>query len=536
VILCASLYVPEPKDVATLAEASMVAELEAHLFALSELSRKALSTADNVTVRREGIEALGTLVDALPAAHSPRVSMLRWALLRLKLGLSALYAARSQSEIASPDGGNALEELAEALQALAQLVAGTRRRLSPNAQVALPQLGIRVRQLGTAFEQAVSTRSPEHLVAPIAALEQCLNADLSPPFALPIARVIGALKTLPIDPPGARSGGKLRRVTSPGIEERSMPPWMPTNRLLGGFYVLHPLGEGGVGSVFVVRRADERDDERAEVFALKVPEYNGAVSNVLSEAEFMKMFREEAGALLALPDDVENLARFVTFDAGIKPKPILVMEHVEGPSLERLLSRRHMDVAQAFEILLGIAKGLAAMHKTGIAHLDLKPSNVILRNFWSGGLVPVLVDFGLAGRRLRPGCGTANYAAPEIWGADVEADGDPRPADVYAFGCLAYELLTGDVLFGADTDFAIVSAHISHDGAPAQVQAMHTDLALRALADLLMSCLRQKPSARVTIHEVIRQLPFLAREIESRAWPLLASLGALSRPLRHSRP
>jgi serine/threonine protein kinase len=233
------------------------------------------------------------------------------------------------------------------------------------------------------------------------------------------------------------------------------------------------------------------------------------------------MFREEAGALLALPEDSPNIARFVTFDAGVKPKPMLVMEHVEGPSLEKLLSRKHIDVSQAFAVLSGIADGLAAMHQTGIAHLDLKPGNVIVRGFWSGTVTAVLVDFGLSGRRLRPGCGTPNYAAPEIWGSQgTDAALDPRAADVYAFGCLAYEILTGNVLFDARNDTAIVAAHISHDGSPPPVQAMHRDLTMRALGEWIGRALRQKPGARASIQELRRELPFLRAELESRPWPI----------------
>jgi serine/threonine protein kinase len=365
----------------------------------------------------------------------------------------------------------------------------------------------------------VQVRKPEQLTEPLAQLEECLSAELSPPFYTMVMRALSALKTLPILAPVAgKKHGALKRVTSPGSEERGLPAWLPPNRMLGGFYVLHALGEGGVGSVFVARRAEERDDPDAEVFALKVPEYDGDVAHVLSESDFLRMFREEAGALLALPDNAENLARFVTFDAGVKPKPILVMEHVEGPSLEKLLSRRHMDVGQAFEILEGLARGLSAMHATGIAHLDVKPSNVILRDFWSGTMMPVLVDFGLSGRRLRPGCGTANYAAPEIWGA-VRFD-DPRPADVYAFGCLAYELLTGATLFDAPSDMAIVAQHVSHDGVPEIMQPLHADPQLCALGEWLTSCLRHNPAQRAPLAHVVEQIPALREAFETQHWPL----------------
>src|SRR6185295_8096897 len=120
------------------------------------------------------------------------------------------------------------------------------------------------------------------------------------------------------------------------------------------------------------------------------------------------------GALLTLPAH-PNLAGFVTFDARARPKPILVMELVRGPTLERLLDKRELSVPAAFGILDGIAAGLAIMHAVGIGHLDVKPGNVILRQTDPGAgsklinidalaPAPVLVDFGLAGRKVRPGC------------------------------------------------------------------------------------------------------------------------------------
>jgi hypothetical protein len=491
-----------------------------------------------VETRRRSTDALGELVRCLPAAQSPRVSLLRWSLLRMQLALSALFSARSLHELVDPNGGgSAVTDLGESLLALAQLVSGTRKRLSPAAQLSLPSIGSRFAELASSLEQAVAQNTATQLATALGELESCVSAELPALFSVAVMRIMGALKALPMQAAsGTLRRGMLQRVTSPGTEERGLPAWLPPNRVLGGFYVLHALGEGGVGSVFVARRYEERQDEQAEVFALKVPEYDGDVAHVLSEADFLKMFREEAGALLALPDNEPNLARFVTFDAGVKPKPILVMEHVEGPSLEKLLVRRHIDIGQAFEVLEGIAKGLLAMHRAGIAHLDVKPSNVIMRDFWSGTLAPVLVDFGLSGRRVRPGCGTANYAAPEIWGSAADSSSmDPRAADVYAFGCLAYELLTGETLFESSSDLAIVSAHLQHDGSPPPIQAMHRDLALRGIAQWLTSSLRQKPTSRASLPELARQIPFLRGDLESRAWPLAPSQSALARAGRTGR-
>src|SRR6185503_16785718 len=194
-----------------------------------------------------------------------------------------------------------------------------------------------------------------------------------------------------------------------------------------GFYLQRPLGSGAGGSVFLACRSEERHAPDPELLALKVPDYDGGAARSLSEEEFSRLFREEASALLSLPAH-PNLAGFVTFDAGARPKPILVMELVRGASLENLLDRGELDNRRALALLDGVAAGLEGMHARRIAHLDVKPANVILRDPEPG--TAVLVDFGLAGRSLRPGCGSPYYGAPEVW--KPVGDPPPEPADVYA--------------------------------------------------------------------------------------------------------
>ncbi|MDB4989350.1 MAG: serine/threonine protein kinase [Myxococcaceae bacterium] len=526
VLLCACLYVQDPRDVATMAEASMMPELSRSLAALGQLAQH-IAGGDEPSARRSGISALSKLVDSLPAAHSPRVSLLRWALLRVHHALSSLDQARALTEVVGlKGGGTSLSDLSESLLAIAQLVAATRRRLQPTAQARSPRVVAHIAELGSAFDQSVAQRDPEQLVLPLQQLEACLRGELPDLFSNVVLQVLTALRTLPILPPRGPFAGRAPEaaLSGPPREMQRLPEWMPLSRMLGGFYVLYPIGEGGSGSVFVARRAEQRNDALAESFALKMPEYNGTVSQVLSEADFLRLFREEASALLALPESEPNLARFVTFDAGVKPKPILVMQHVPGPSLEKVLSRKSIDVAGAFAILQGIARGLCAMHAVGLAHLDLKPSNVIVRDHGAPSAAPVLVDFGLAGRRLRPGCGTAQYAAPEVWSApSKEGEADPRRADVYALGCLAYEVLTGETLFQGETDRAVVAAHLAHDGRPPAVEALFSRPGTRGLATWLFRCLRQRAGERASITELASLLPSLQTACARESWPIEAA-------------
>jgi serine/threonine protein kinase len=296
----------------------------------------------------------------------------------------------------------------------------------------------------------------------------------------------------------------------------ALPAWMPARRTLGGFYVQRSLGAGGVGSVFVVTRVEDRGDADAEKLALKVPEYSASAARALSEAEFLKMFREEASALIALPQH-PNLARFVTFDAGSKPKPILVMELVEGVTLERLLETRGLDTARAIGVLANVLSGLEAMHAVGVAHLDIKPSNVVMR----GGEEAVLVDFGLAGKHIRPGCATGAYGAPEVWGAlDGVVEMSPAKADVYAFGCVAFETLTGRVLFDSDSEMTQIAMHVAHDGLPPQLKALTKRPELALLVELLFATLRRDPAESPTAATVRTKLTRLAPTLASLPWPI----------------
>ena len=300
----------------------------------------------------------------------------------------------------------------------------------------------------------------------------------------------------------------------------ALPAWIPARRTIGGFYVVRGLGSGAVGSVFVVTRVEEKGDDTAEKLALKVPEYSASAARALSEAEFLRMFRDEASALIALPNHT-NLARFVTFDAGTKPKPILVMEFVEGVTLERLLETRGLDTPRALRVLDDMLRGLEAMHAVGVGHLDLKPSNVVLRR----GEEAVLVDFGLAGRHIRPGCATGPYGAPEVWGAEETpgaAPGNmaPAKADIYAFGCIAFEVLAGRVLFDAPNEMAQVAMHVAHDGFPPPLKKLSADPKLAPVAEVLFSTLRRSPAHRPTAAAVRKELARVGATLASRAWPV----------------
>ena len=381
----------------TLAEASIIPELSRALAALHRLAA-CIPQGDDAPARKKSLAALAELVDALPAVHSPRVSLLRWSLLRIHQALRLLSEAPSLSDITGLKGARfSVGELSEAALALAQLVAGARRRLSPTAQIGSPQIARVVIEVGAAVDHAVATRDAEHLREPLEVLRETAESELPDFFAALVMRVMGAVQRLPIArsrPPSSRSR-LAHKISDPPLV-RSLPDWLPLSRILGGFYVLSAIAVGGTGSVFVARRAEQRGDAEAQTFALKVPEYDGTVSQLLSEADFLQLFREEASALLALPDASPNLARFVTFDAGVRPKPICdgararpQLEKLRPPPLDR---SRVSDRAGSGEGSLRAsrrARAPTSSVRTFRAHLETRPR-------------PGLVDFGLEEATVDP--------------------------------------------------------------------------------------------------------------------------------------
>jgi len=525
-LLYAAYRTAGPEDLSVLAEASMNPEvwrlLDAYArFIDAELSRPFAPAGADGRSQPPGdgsprIASLEGLVLELPVGGSQRIEALRTALSRLARALSAVQSATGLRPLADPES-SPLAPLAEALERLGQLTASALRRCGGEDEpiAVLPSPAY---PLAAAVARALHTPGTDGDAGVAAALQPVLTVTLERAFAsLPralagvVARVLPRIARLPADVAGPVSG-----PPGPRINEGPLPAWMPSRRTLGGFYIHRQIGGGAAGTVFIVTRAEERHDPQAERFALKVPDYDATAARSLSEADFLKLFRDEAGALLAIPEH-ENLARFVTFDAGARPKPILVMELVQGARCDKVIASRRMSMEGSFGLLDGVLAGLGAMHGVGVGHLDLKPSNVIVRE----GLKPVLVDFGLAGRHLRPGCGTSSYGAPEVWGILPEnSNATPMAADLYSFGCLAYEVLTGETLFDAPSEVALISAHLMHDGLPAPVKKLADRPVTAAVAAWLRHCLRRDPTKRGTAAELRAEMKKAAATLGARSWPV----------------
>lgn len=471
-----------------------------------EMRDRATTTPRSLASAR--VQAVKTLASEIPTDRGARVDELRTALALLGDALEAVDSATSLRGLVGDKGIGSLEH---ALARLGRITTNSLRRCGEMAPDAPAMSG----ELRTAVEGVLENRQAARSALGSAIDLAIQRARRTTPGALleAIELVLRPIVDLPAE------SAAIEVVAKPAVAPSGpvLPDWVNAyQRKVGGFYVLDALGAGGTGSVFVVTRYDERDDQNAQRFALKVPRYDAVAARSISEAEFLKHFRQEAGALLALPDH-PNLAAFINFDARAKPWPVLVMELVEGTDCGKLLASKKLAMPDVLRILDGMLQGLSVMHESGIGHLDVKPSNVVLRE----GGHPAIVDFGLAGRNLRPGCATAAYAPPEVWGySEKQAPATPLTADVYSFGCMAYELFTGQQLFDGPHDLALLALHMEHDGGGEPIARLAKNPQHAELGAWLSACLRRSAAARPRVEELRKELHRIGPQLASMKWPI----------------
>src|SRR6202521_2698938 len=216
----------------------------------------------------------------------------------------------------------------------------------------------------------------------------------------------------------------------------------------GRYRVLSPLGEGGMGSVYL---AEQLEPIRRSV-ALKV------VKLGMDTAQVLARFDHERQALAMM--DHPNIAQIFDAGATAKGRPYFVMEYIEGAPITQYCDRKRMTTRERLALFLAVCRGVQHAHQKGAIHRDLKPSNVLVME-QDGAPVPKVIDFGIAKAtdkwaventlltQFGQIVGTPEYASPEqaetITGVIDEA------SDVYSLGVLLYELLIGAVPFDTDT-------------------------------------------------------------------------------------
>src|SRR5262245_9556769 len=228
---------------------------------------------------------------------------------------------------------------------------------------------------------------------------------------------------------------------------------------LGAFTVVEPIGAGGMGEVY--RARDTRLDRQVAIKVLSAFEPSGPSS--LSDDRAVR-FEREAKAIAALSHP--NIV--AVFDTGVQDgRTFVVMELLSGRPLRNAIAG--LGLRKAIDVGIQIARGLGAAHEKGIVHRDLKPENVFLLD---DGHVKIL-DFGLA-RHLDlptpetsttagtdPGIvmGTLGYMAPE----QVRGRGVDARTDLFAFGAVLYEMVTGRRAFQRSTPADTVTAILTEE-------------------------------------------------------------------------
>jgi eukaryotic-like serine/threonine-protein kinase len=297
---------------------------------------------------------------------------------------------------------------------------------------------------------------------------------------------------------------------------------------LGPYEILEPLGQGGMGEVY---RA--RDERLHRDIAVKV------IHPELVTADSLGRFRREARVLAALSH--ANVANVYELDE-VDGTAFLVMEIVPGDTLSDRLASGPLPIPDVFRIAGQVAAALEAVHDKGIVHRDLKPSNIKVTR---DGLVKVL-DFGLAkpivehaatrthlatatvgGTREGLVVGTAAYMSPEqVRGWEID-----RRTDVWAFGCVVYEMLTGLPAFAgdsvADTIAAVIERDLDWGALPPSTPPGLTRLLRRCVQRDLKRRLRDMGDARLDLEEAASDAPTRDRPTSApaaRGWRTTAAV------------
>ena len=289
---------------------------------------------------------------------------------------------------------------------------------------------------------------------------------------------------------------------------------LPPGTRLGPYEIVSRLGGGGMGEVFSAR--DTRLDRTIALKTLR--------SDLATSPDLQVRFEREARAIASITHPhictLYDVGR-ARLDGDVRAGEVdfLVMELLAGETLAARLSRGPLALPQAITSAMQIADALDRAHRQGIVHRDLKPSNIMLT---PTGVK--LLDFGLAQLRRDAGSfiggatqtapltaqgvivGTLQYIAPEqLEGHEVDGR-----ADLFAFGAILYEMISGRRAFDASSQAALVSAVLHSD--PPQLTTLNPRLP-RPLERVVTGCLAKNPEDRWTsAHDVRLMLKTVAEE------------------------
>jgi len=374
---------------------------------------------------------------------------------------ATVQSALSELEASDTELAESLADFAQALERFAE--AGGRK---PNLDGLCMELVLAAERLQRALKDPVRALHP----ASEAPRDDSLSRETTtnaPRMASVVARAIRAREISLLDvwfaSLGPTASALVEAAVMGAVKRTPPPPPTPKKKSpqqIQGYELVKPLGEGGIGSVWLVRKpgADR-------YFVLKIPKRDALANATDTEREgILASFVEEAKALAGLYHP--NVANII--DRGVeKDVPFLVLEYLIGADLKMYAEPQPMSLFELRKVVHETCAGLTALHNAGLVHRDIKPANLWLRLPLGGGVlfdpnrhrdpavVPplstVVIDFGMVRAMKVPAdvggrfvAGTPGYIAPEQVLDPVELD---ARADVYALAGTLFNVTTGRQFF-----------------------------------------------------------------------------------------
>lgn len=250
------------------------------------------------------------------------------------------------------------------------------------------------------------------------------------------------------------------------------------------------LGRGGMSVVYLARHS-----VLGKLVAIKVMHLS-----MVSTGSFLQRFEREARIACAIQHP--NIVSVHDFGEDAQGQPYLVMDYVAGETLEELIEQRgKLDARFCLPVFLQVCDALTAMHNKGIVHRDLKPSNVIVKTK-GGGTHITLVDLGIAKSVVENSASSRLTAAGQMFGSPtymspeqcIGQDADFR-SDLYAFGCLMYDSLSGSPPFDHDSTYNVMWQHVNEP--PSRLPFLGEDNQVpEQLLSIMFKLLHKDPASR----------------------------------------
>ncbi len=278
-------------------------------------------------------------------------------------------------------------------------------------------------------------------------------------------------------------------------------------QVVGDYQVEGMLGRGGMGALYKVRN---RISQRLDAMKVLLPSVRSSSADITSR--FEREIRVHAS--LRHPNIAELYTAFQLDD-----QLLMVMELVEGPTLESLLAHAPLPVELSVGIVSQVLSALGYAHRQGVIHRDIKPTNVVLSR---GGAVK-LIDFGIALAEFNPRMtqtgmvlGSLAYMAPEqLTGQHADAR-----ADLYSVGITLYQAVTGKRAIEGANEYEMMNAHVHQAPIP---PVQHNPALSQELSAAILKSLAKNPAHRFQTAEEFRQALSGYMPTSSSAWPQLAA-------------